>query len=119
MNGILILIIIGGVLAISGAAISFALIRSRRAAGSSGSALRHSLGASAEVTSVKDTGNRFNHSPEVEMTLRVEPADGPPFEAQLRTMVSPVNAPSFQPGARVEVRYDPAAPERVELAGNS
>lgn len=116
MNGILILIIIGGVLAISGAAISFALIRSRRAAGS---ALRHSLGASAEVTSVKDTGNRFNHSPEVEMTLRVEPADGPPFEAQLRTMVSPVNAPSFQPGARVEVRYDPAAPERVELAGNS
>lgn len=115
MNGVLILIVVGGVLAILGAAISFAFIGTRRAAGS---ARRQSLGASAEVTSVKDTGNRFNHNPEVEMTLRVEPADGPPFEAQLRTMVSQVNLPSFQPGARVEVRYDPAAPERVELAGN-
>lgn len=116
MNGMLILIIVGGVLAIAGVAMSLAFVRSRRAAGSP---RRPSLGASAEVTSVKDTGNRFNHNPEVQMTLRVEPAAGPPFEASVRTVISQVNLPRFQPGARVEVRYDPAVPERVELAGNS
>lgn len=109
------LIIFGGVvLLIVAGAVAFLVSQQPEARTSA-----HPLpaGASAEVKWLRDTGSRNNHDPVVELTLRVEPDDGPPFEARLRTAISPVRLPSLQPGARVDVRYDPDAPGRVELAG--
>lgn len=109
----LIIIIGGGIMLIMAGAIAFAVSQQTETKTAT-QELR--AGANAEVNWLRDTGSRHNHNPVVEISLRVEPDDGLPFEARVRTAISPVRLPSLQPGARVDVRYDPDAPGRVELA---
>jgi hypothetical protein len=71
--------------------------------------------AEAEVVELIDTGNRHNMNPEVRMKLTVLPAGGEPFPAELKTVLSPVDIPKYQAGARVRVKYDPADLTQVVL----
>ncbi len=50
----------------------------------------------------------------VELTLEVRPQDGTPF--QVKRKFSAGRLGRIEQGRTLDVRYDPATPERVELA---
>jgi hypothetical protein len=50
----------------------------------------------------------------VELTLEVRPRSGAPY--QVRRKFSAGRLGSVEPGRRLDVVYDPAAPDRIELA---
>lgn len=74
------------------------------------------LPASARVVELTDTGNRFNATPEIRITLEVTAAGRAPWRATITRILSVADAPGFAPGREFPVRYDPAHPERVAVA---
>jgi hypothetical protein len=71
--------------------------------------------ATAEIVSVKDTGVTMNNNPMVELELRVEPADEPPFAATAKTFVSRINPTHYAPGGVALVRYLPTDKTQVAV----
>lgn len=72
--------------------------------------------AEATILSLKDTGVVINYThPVVKLTLEVRPPGGQPYQAQLKTMVSLLQAPQIQPGSVVPVVYDPSDPSKLAL----
>lgn len=72
--------------------------------------------ATATIIKTWDTGTRINNNPQVGMLLNVIPKPGvAPFEAELVHTVSIVQLPLFQPGAQLNVKYDPAKPSHVAI----
>ena len=69
--------------------------------------------AIARVVALTDTGNRFNFTPEIRITLEVTAEGRAPWRAEITRILSVVDAPAFAPGREFAVRYDPAHPERV------
>ncbi len=69
--------------------------------------LRKGLPGEAVVLEIEDTGNRYNGQPEVRLLLEITPQKGATFRSEARQTISPVYLPQFQPGAHLEVRYDP------------
>jgi hypothetical protein len=63
---------------------------------------------SATITAVRDTGVTVNDDPTVEIDLDVSLAGGEPYAVTHRQTISRIAIPSFQPGATVPVRVDPA-----------
>lgn len=47
--------------------------------------------------------------------LQVHPTGRPPYQTQLTTLVSELQVPQLQPGAMVQVRIDPANPNKLAL----
>lgn len=74
------------------------------------------LPATARVVALTDTGNRFNATPEIRITLEVTAEGRPPWRASITRILSVADAPGFAPGREFAVRYDPAHPERVAIA---
>jgi hypothetical protein len=60
--------------------------------------------ATATVTSIRDTGTTINKNPRVELTLQVQPEDGPPFEVKAKRTASRIALP--QVGGAYAIRYD-------------
>ena len=77
--------------------------------------LQTGVAATATIVRVWDTGTRINDNPQVGMLLRVQPTTGAPFQAEVKETVSIVQMPMFQPGASLEVKYDPAQPTSVAI----
>jgi hypothetical protein len=75
------------------------------------------VAARAVVTSLDQTGASLNDQPECDVALRVEPKDGPPFAATVRTYVLLTQLAELRPGAVVTVRFDPRDPAKVVIAG--
>lgn len=75
------------------------------------------IGISATGTIVRliDTGTTINDDPVVEFVVRVVPADGEPYEAKTKALVSRLDVPSIQPGRVVPVKYDPQNRMRIAL----
>ncbi|MFO7564007.1 MAG: DUF3592 domain-containing protein [Enhygromyxa sp.] len=73
--------------------------------------------ASAKVVRVTDTGNRYNHNPEVALTLVVEIEGSEPYQAEVKQVLSPVEIAAYQVGAELEVRYDPQDPQKLAIVG--
>lgn len=71
------------------------------------SLLRRGRRAEAEVLELYETGSTINQQPLVGFRLKVYPISGAPFEAQTERIVPRPQVPQVQPGARLEVRYDP------------
>lgn len=63
---------------------------------------------SATITAVRDTGMTIDDNPTVEIDLDVSLAGGAPYAVTHRQTISRIAIPSFQPGATVPVRVDPA-----------
>ncbi|MBW3571285.1 MAG: DUF3592 domain-containing protein [Gemmatimonadetes bacterium] len=61
------------------------------------------------------TGVTINDDPQVGMLVEVHPPGGEPFRAEATVIIPLVHLPMAQAGARVYVRYDPAAPGRVAV----
>jgi hypothetical protein len=72
------------------------------------STLESGTPAKAKVLSIRDTGGRLNSNPSIEFQLEVQPPTGPAFVATTRAIISTVNLARFQPGASIDVKYDPA-----------
>jgi hypothetical protein len=77
--------------------------------------LQTGVAATATIVRVWDTGTRINDNPRVGMLLQVQPTSGAPFQAETKETVSVVQMPMFQPGAHLEVKYDPAEPTNVAI----
>lgn len=71
------------------------------------SVLKNGRPAAAKILSISDTGTTINQNPVVRFTLEVTPSDGMPFQAEAEQLISRLQVPSVQPGAMVEVMYDP------------
>ena len=75
------------------------------------------IAATAEVIDLADSGNRINHQPVANVRMTVTPPGGAPYQATSQATVSGINAPMYQPGKRLSVKFDPAHPERVTIMG--
>ncbi len=71
--------------------------------------------ASAKVLSLRDTGGRLNSNPAIEFQLEVQPPDGHSYTATTRAIISTVDLPRFQPGARISVKFDPSDRSSVAI----
>jgi hypothetical protein len=66
--------------------------------------------ASARILDIIDTGSRYNYNPVVKLKLKIQPENGIPFEAEIRTVISVVDLPMYQSNAVVRVKYKPTSP---------
>jgi metallo-beta-lactamase class B len=73
------------------------------------------LPAHAQVLEIWDTGVTLNDDPVVGFRLQVDAEGRTPWVAETRAVVSQLAIPRIQPGAILEVRYDPLDPSRVAI----
>ena len=78
--------------------------------------IRNGVTAPARVLEVSDTGVSINDNPQVALLVEVLPPSGSPFQAEVKTIVSRLNAALVQPGIKAEVVYDPQKLTRVQLS---
>jgi hypothetical protein len=71
--------------------------------------------ATGKVLRLIDTGTTINDDPVVEFVLEVTPAEGTPYEARTKGLVSRLDIPAVQPGRVFPLKYDPKNPARVAL----
>lgn len=72
--------------------------------------------AQARVVAVQGTGVLVNYNPQVRMQLEVYPASGrPPFQTECTTIIPQLAIPRVQPGATLQIRFDPTNPARVAV----
>ncbi len=109
-----ILVFVFGIVAITFGPMLFRLASTSRA---KHQALQSGVLATATILSTWDTGVLINHQPRMGMRLQVQPPDGLPFETQLEETVALIHIPMFQPGAQVQVKYDPANPKNIAIVG--
>lgn len=79
--------------------------------------LKNGTDATATIIALRDTRDRVNENPVVELTVEVEAEGLKPYRAQIVTPLSAVDLQSYPVGARVRVRYDPEDPSKVALVG--
>ncbi len=77
--------------------------------------IKNGIAAPAKVLQVRDTGTTINDDPLVGLLLEVTPAYASPFQAEVKTLVSRLNAALVQPGITAEVVYDPQKPQRIQV----
>ena len=71
--------------------------------------------APARVLKVRDTGVTVNDDPQIGLTLEITPSTIAPYEAEVTTLVSRLNAALVRPGIAAEVVFDPKKPSRVQV----
>jgi hypothetical protein len=77
--------------------------------------LQTGVQATATIISIRDTGTRINDNPVIAMQLQVQPTGAPSFQAEVKETISILQIPQFQPGAQLEVKYDPMQPTSVAI----
>jgi len=86
-----------------------------RESGQRQSLLRNGEQAIAEILSISDTGVTVNDNPRVALHLFVQPKSRTGFEATTKLLVSRLSLAAFQPGAKIQVRFDPNDLQRVAV----
>lgn len=69
--------------------------------------LAEGVPAQAIVLKLTDTGTTVNRNPLARLTLEVHSPNEAPFEAEMEKVLSRLEVPQFQPGAILNVKYDP------------
>jgi hypothetical protein len=78
--------------------------------------LASGVSAPAVIQKVWQTGTVMNETnPQIGILLEVRPADKPAFQAEAKMFISMLQIPQFQPGAVVQVKYDPQNPTKVAV----
>lgn len=80
-----------------------------------GRILREGTPARAQVLAIKPTGNSVNDDQEMRLDLDVRPEGRESYRAKVEAYLHPVHFPRYQPGAVVDVRFDPKKPGDVAL----
>ena len=73
------------------------------------------ISAPAVILNAEDTGTTMNESPQVRLTLQVNPAFGPSFQAVTTTFVGRLQIGMITPGSPCTVRYDPNDTTKVAI----
>lgn len=73
------------------------------------------IGGLAKVLNIHESGWTVNENPVVDFDLEVIPAEGEPYTAQARALISRLHIPQIQPGAVLPVKIDPADRSKVAL----
>lgn len=73
------------------------------------------LPAEATVLRIWETGVKVNDNPVVGFLLEVHAPDLEPWEAETKALISILDIPQIQPGASLQVVYDPDDPSRVAI----
>lgn len=76
------------------------------------------LTGTAQVLSVQTTGTMINQSYVLQISLRVQVQDRPPYDVTVSRRIHPVQMAAIQPGAVIPVRVDAADPNVVEFDFN-
>ncbi len=71
--------------------------------------------AKAKVLKIWDTGITVNQDPVVGFLLEVHPEERPVYQAETQGIISRLDIPQIQPGAILQVKFDPNNPSRVAL----
>ena len=71
---------------------------------------------SATIEAIRDTGLTINDNPTVELDLSVSVDGRDAYAVTHRPTISRIAIASFQPGATVPVRVDPADPQSLMIA---
>ena len=77
--------------------------------------LKTGVSAPAVILNAEDTGTTMNDSPQVRLTLQVNPAFGPSFQAVTTTFVGRLQVGMITPGASCTVRYNPSDMTKVAI----
>lgn len=77
--------------------------------------LRNGEPAEAEILNISDTGVTVNDNPRVALQLFVRPKARTGFEVTTKLLVSRLSLTAFQPGAKIQVRFDPNDIQRVAV----
>jgi cbb3-type cytochrome oxidase subunit 3 len=77
--------------------------------------LRDGMPGVATVLAAKQTGLFINKNPQVEMTLRVQPASGASYERTTKYVVPMFNASALQVNSTIKVKIDPRNSERLAI----
>src|ERR1700726_782756 len=94
--------------------VRFAL-RMMREGGQRQALLRNGESAVAEILSISDTGITVNGNPRVALRLFVQPQSRTGFEANTKLIVSRLSLTAFQPGSKIQVRFDPNDLQKVAV----
>lgn len=83
--------------------------------------MENGVPAEAVILDAQKTGSYYNDDPQIRFTLEVQDENGT-FESEAKMIVSEYDIPTFQPGTRVRIYYDPenrgrSAIEQVEIDG--
>jgi hypothetical protein len=76
----------------------------------------HGKPAQATILEINDTGWTINQSPQVRFVLEVQPEEGEPYKAELKSVINRLDVPQFQPGTKLKVMVDPANPQHLAIA---
>lgn len=68
--------------------------------------LKDGVQAEGVIQDIEPTGNVYNDQPQAEITILVTLPDKQTYTAKTRMIINPIYAPRFQPGKRVQIRYD-------------
>jgi hypothetical protein len=79
------------------------------------SVLKTGISAPAVILNAEDTGTTMNESPQVRLTLQVNPAFGPSFQAVTTTFVGRLQIGLITPGSPCTVRYDPSDMTKIAV----
>ncbi|MBP6179105.1 MAG: hypothetical protein KA473_03170 [Anaerolineales bacterium] len=77
--------------------------------------IKNGISAPAVILRADDTGTTMNDSPQVRLTLQVNPEYGPSFQAVTTTFIGRLQIGLITPGSACVVRYDPSDPGKVAL----
>jgi hypothetical protein len=78
--------------------------------------LAHGEAAPAVILKSWQTGTVMNDiNPQIGLLLDVRPANRPAFQAETKMFIPMMQVPQFQPGAVVQVKYDPNDPRKVAV----
>ena len=77
--------------------------------------LKTGVSAPAVILNAEDTGTTMNDSPQVRLTLQVNPAFGPSFQAVTTTFVGRLQVGMITPGAPCTVRYNPSDMTKIAI----
>jgi hypothetical protein len=77
--------------------------------------IKNGIKVRGEITEVSDTGTTLNENPQIKLVIDFKKNDGIPCQGTVKTIVSRLNAALVRPGCKVDIKYDPNKPERIQL----
>ncbi len=99
----------------------FAVYRTFGAARATAQLAATGMPAQAVIVAVRDLGGSIRMGGQLpqqrlQIDLEVQPPNGAPYRTSATQLVSTLHFARLQPGATVQVRYDPSNPMRVAVA---
>lgn len=77
--------------------------------------IKNGINVTGEIEEVSDTGTTLNENPQIKLLIKYKRNDGVPCYGSVKTIVSRLNVSLVRPGCKVDIKYDPNKPERIQL----